>query len=61
VNRDARDQAPASTPSASQRKASANAPATAAPPQPRQGRRIYVPGPNTHDDRSPRGRQRRNG
>jgi hypothetical protein len=61
VNRDARDQAPASTPSASQREASASGSATAAPPQPRQGRRIYVPGPNTHDDRSARGRQRRNG
>jgi hypothetical protein len=61
VNRDARDQAPASAQGASQREASANEPATAAPSQPRQGRRIYVPGPNTHDDRSPRGRQRRNG
>jgi hypothetical protein len=61
VNRDARDQAPAAAQGASQREASANAPATAVPPQPRQGRRIYVPGPNTHDDRSPRGRQRRNG
>ena len=63
VNRDACDQAPASAQGASQRAAAANEPETAAPPQPRQGRRIYVPGPNTHtrDDRSPRGRQRRNG
>jgi hypothetical protein len=61
VNRDVRDQAPASAQGASQREASASGPATAAPPQPRQGRRIYVPGPNTHDNRSPRGRQRRNG
>ena len=61
VNRDVRDQAPDSAQGASQREASANGPATAAPSQPRQGRRIYVPGPNTHDDRSPRGRQRRNG
>jgi hypothetical protein len=61
VNRDVRDQAPASAQGASQREASANGPAPAAPSQPRQGRRIYVPGPNTHDDRSPRGRQRRNG
>ena len=61
VNRDARDQAPAPAQGASQREASANGPAPAATPQPRQGRRIYVPGPNTHDDRSPRGRQRRNG
>ncbi len=61
VNRDVRDQAPASAQGASQREASANGPATAAPSQPRQGRRIYVPGPNTHDDRPARGRQRRNG